>query len=124
MDKKRQKELKKILEKEKLKLIKDLKSFAKKDPKLKGNWLTKFPFFGMNNSHKDESAEEIEEYENLLPIEHSLESRLKDVNNALDKIKKNTYGICEECKKNIEIKRLEIVPEAKRCLKCSKNKKA
>jgi len=120
MDKKMQKQLKNSLEKEKLKLIKDLKSFANRDTNIKGNWLTRFPFFGINRSHNDESAEKIEEYENLLSVEHTLELRLKDINNALDKIKSNTYGICEKCKKEIELKRLKIVPEAKRCLKCSR----
>jgi len=120
MDKKIQKQLKNNLEKERLKLTKDLKSFAKKDPKIKSNWLTRFPFFGSSNSHGDEDAEEREEYENLLPIEHSLETRLKDINIALDKIKKNKYGICEKCKKEIELERLKIVPEAKICLECSK----
>lgn len=115
-----QKQLKNNLEKEKTKLIKDLKSFASKDNKVKGNWLTRFPFFGISRSHSDENAEKIEEYENLLSVEHTLELRLKDINGALDKIKNNTYGICEKCKKEIELKRLKIVPEAKRCLKCSR----
>ncbi len=117
-----QKQLKKNLEKEKIKLIKNLKSFASKDTEMKGNWLTRFPFFGINRSHNDENAEKIEEYENLLSIEHTLELRLKDVNSALDKIKNNTYGICEKCKKEIESRRLKIVPEAKLCLKCSREK--
>lgn len=120
MDKNLQKKLKKNLEKERRKLIKDLKSFAKKDPKIKGNWLTRFPFFGFSRSHQDESAEKIEEYENLLSIEHTLELRLKDIDSALEKIKNNTYGLCENCKKEIETRRLEIVPEAKLCLGCSK----
>ena len=42
-----QKQLKKNLEKEKMKLVKNLKSFASKDTKIKGNWLTRFPFFGI-----------------------------------------------------------------------------
>jgi len=120
MDKKIQKQLKNNLEKEKTKLIKDLKSFASKDNKVKGNWLTRFPFFGISRSHSDESAEKIEEYENLLSVEHTLELHLKDINGALDKIKSNTFGICDKCKKEIELKRLKIVPEAKRCLKCSR----
>ena len=120
MDKKVQKQLKENLEKEKIKLIKNLKSFANKDTKMKGNWLTRFPFFGINRSHNDENAEKIEEYENLLSIEHSLELRLKDINSALDKTKNNTYGLCEKCKRKIEPRRLEIVPEARLCLKCGR----
>ncbi len=115
-----QKKLKSELEKEKERLTKDLSSFAKKDPMIKGNWMTRFPFFGMSRSHQDENAEEIEEYENLLPIEHSLELRLKDIEGALEKIRKGSYGRCENCQKEIEIKRLEAIPEARFCLKCSK----
>ena len=55
-----------------------------------------------------------------MSVEHTLELRLKDINNALEKIKNNDYGLCDKCKKEIEIKRLKIVPEAKQCLKCSK----
>ncbi len=35
----------------------------------------------------DESAERIEAYESLLPIEHTLELRLKDIDDALEKLK-------------------------------------
>ncbi len=115
-----QKKLKKKLEQEKKRLTKDLSFFAKKDPNIKGNWMTRFPFLGMNRSHQDESAEKIEEYEKLLSIEHTLESRLKDIEEALEKIKKGAYGQCEKCKKKIEIKRLEVIPEARLCLKCGK----
>jgi len=118
MENKTQKQLKKLLEKERKKLTKDLSAFAKKDPKRKGNWLTNLPFLGNDRSHKDESAERIEVYETLLPIEHTLESRLKKVEEALGKMDKGKYGVCEVCSNKVEIKRLEVVPEAKRCLKC------
>ncbi len=122
MNKDLQKKLQDKLEVEKEKLIKELKFFAKKDPQLRGNWLTRFPLFNLSRSHMDENAEEIEEYENLLPVEHTLELRLKDVEGALTKIKKGAYGQCEKCQKEIEIKRLEVIPEARLCLKCGKEK--
>ena len=122
MDKKLQKELKDKLDAEKKRLTKDLSFFAKKDPKIKGNWLTYFPILGSSRSHVDESAEEIEEYEKLLPLEHDLELRLKDIDEALGNIKKKSYGQCSNCSKKIEIKRLQVVPEAKLCLKCGKQK--
>ncbi|PIV10205.1 MAG: hypothetical protein COS49_01805 [Candidatus Portnoybacteria bacterium CG03_land_8_20_14_0_80_41_10] len=124
MDKQLQEKLQKKLETERGKLTKELKSFARKDSRLKGNWLTRFPLFGLGRSHNDENAEEIEEYENLLPIEHTLELRLKDINDALVKIKENRYGQCEKCKKEIEPERLKIVPEAKLCLRCSRGKES
>jgi len=119
MEKKIRKQLKKQLEKERKRIIKDLKSFARRDSRLKGNWRTRFPILGLDRSHKDENAEEIEQYATLLSVEHTLEVRLKDIEDALEKIKKNTYGRCEKCQKEIEEKRLKVVPEARLCLKCS-----
>jgi DnaK suppressor protein len=120
MNKDLQKKLKKKLETEKKRLTKDLKFFARRDPKRKWNWLTRFPFLGNDRSHKDESAEKIKEYEKLLPLEHTLELRLKDIEEALDKIKKGTYGQCEKCQKDIQLKRLKAIPEARLCLECGK----
>jgi len=114
MDTKKQKEK---LEKEMISIENSLKKFATKDKKTKGDWNTKFPEF--NSNDLDEAADEVEEYESLLPIEFSLENRLKDINIALEKIKKGKYGICEKCKKEISKERLEIFPEARRCAKCN-----
>jgi DnaK suppressor protein len=118
MDKETTTKLQKILEKEKAKLTKQLRSFAKQDPRLKGDWDTKFPQFGDQRADQDENVDEVERYENLLPIEHTLESRLADIDSALEKIKKGEYGKCEKCHKPIEEKRLEVVPEARLCMKC------
>lgn len=120
MDKKIQEQFKKKLEAEKNKLTRELKSFAKKDPKIKGNWLTQLPFFNVSRSHPDEKAEEIEGYENLLSIERILEARLNNIKEALERIKKGVYGKCADCGKEIRIKRLEIVPEAKLCSVCGR----
>jgi DnaK suppressor protein len=50
-----------------------------------------------------------------------LEEVLKDIDITLGKIKKNKYGLCENCKLNIEPKRLEMYPFAKYCTKCMDN---
>ena len=118
MDKPLIKQFEKDLIKEKNKLTKQLQSFAKKDPHVKGDWDTKFPQFGDQRAGQDENVDEVERYQNLLPIEHTLELRLLDIEKALEKIQKNKYGKCENCKKEIEIERLKIVPEAKLCIKC------
>ena len=110
------KKIEEKLEKEKDLIEASLKSFAKKDKKLSGDWDVRFPEF--NGGHLEESADEVEEYETLLPIEFSLENRLKDINRALEKIEKGTYGKCEKCQKDIPKERLEIYPEARTCNKC------
>jgi RNA polymerase-binding transcription factor DksA len=53
-----------------------------------------------------------------LPLEHSLEIKLKNINLALEKIGKEKYGVCEKCKKEIEEDRLMVYPDARFCLKC------
>ena len=113
-------ELEKKLEKEKKSIEEELQRFAKKDEKLKGDWDTKFPKFnGSSRGHTlEEAADEVEEYITKLPIEHSLETRLKDINSALERIEKGKYGKCEKCGKAIPKERLKVYPEAMFCLKC------
>ena len=118
MDKKLSEELKQALEKEKETLEEGLKRSAKKDEKPSGDWDTKYPHF--NGGNLEEEADEVEEYETLLQIEHSLETKLQEVNLALEKIKTGQYGKCEKCQKEIEEERLKVIPEAKFCLKCQK----
>ena len=112
------KKIKEKLEKERSSIEDQLQSFAKKDKKLAGDWETRFPKF--NGGNLEEEADEVEEYEALLPIEFSLENRLRDINLALEKIKKRKYGKCEKCEKEISRERLKVYPEAKFCLKCQK----
>ncbi|MBI2626258.1 MAG: TraR/DksA family transcriptional regulator, partial [Candidatus Nealsonbacteria bacterium] len=101
-------ELKEKLEKDKTALEEQLKTFADQDPNLKGDWDSKFPKFNgeFGGAALESAADEVEEYETRLPVEHSLELRVKDINAALDKIKDGKYGKCEKCGENIDEKRL------------------
>lgn len=121
MDKKLIEELKQKLEEQKKSLEKELESFAKKDDSPKGDWETKYP--NRENGNMEEEADEVQEYGNALPVEHSLELKLRDVNSALEKIGapsgSGEYGVCENCGKKIDEKRLMACPEARTCLKCN-----
>ncbi|MGA2417729.1 MAG: TraR/DksA family transcriptional regulator [Candidatus Staskawiczbacteria bacterium] len=117
MDKKLIDELKTKLESEKKSIKKELESFASEDPNLKHNWDTRYP--NREDGDKDEEADEVQEYDNALSLEYSLELKLKDVNMALEKIEKGTYGICEKCGKKITEERLLACPEARTCLRCN-----
>lgn len=123
MEKKILLRLKEKLEKEKETIEKELNKFAKKDEKLKGDWDTRFPHWDgdFGGSALERAANEVEEYSTLLAIEHSLETKFRNINLALEKIKKGTYGKCEKCKKEIKEKRLKITPEARFCLECEKS---
>ncbi len=112
------KELKQKLEQSKEALEKELQGFAKRDGKLKGDWQSRFPEF--NGGSLEEAADEVEEYEARLPIEHNLELRLRDIDLALEKIKQGNYGKCESCGNKIPEERLKVFPEARLCLECKK----
>lgn len=121
MDKKLLAQLKNSLEKEKKNIESQLKKFAEKDDKVKGDWDTRFPKFDGENSGSaslEKSADEVEEYSTLLPLEYNLETQLKDIDSALNKIEKNDYGKCENCQEEIDKDRLKAYPAAKFCMKC------
>lgn len=121
MDKQTLEKFKKTLQENKEKLEKELGTIAKKDTNLKGDYDTRFPDFGMHQS-PDENALEVSAYESTLPIEYALEVKLQEINAALEKIKKGTYGKCEKCGEPIDVKRLLVMPEAKTCAKCQTKK--
>ena len=48
-------------------------------------------------------------------IDHGI---LLSIRDALERIEKRSYGVCEVCEKEIEFKRLEAVPWTSHCVKC------
>lgn len=59
-------------------------------------------------------------HERTAVLEGQLKDELKEIEKALTKIKKGTYGVCEKCGKKIDSKRLSVKPAAIYCLKCEK----
>ncbi len=57
-------------------------------------------------------------HERTVIFEDRLKKDLQEIEAALKKIKKGTYGICERCKKPIDAKRLEVKPQALYCMSC------
>ena len=62
-------------------------------------------------------------------VEQSLRMRLrnremlliKKINEALVRIEEGTFGLCESCENDIEIKRLEARPTATLCIACKED---
>lgn len=117
MDKKFLAKQEELLEEKKIKLERQLSSFAKKSDKIKGDWTAKMPSFDEGQSLEEE-ADEVEEFSTRLALERTLEQELKDVNLALDNLKKGKYGLCQKCGKAISQGRLRAYPQAQYCTKC------
>ncbi|MDI6820603.1 MAG: hypothetical protein QMD65_00280 [Patescibacteria group bacterium] len=74
--------------------------------------------FGNDVDHFDEEADEAEEFANRLGLRKVLQERLKRIYEALDRIKKGIYGVCEKCNGEISSKLLNIDPATNYCQKC------
>lgn len=116
MDQPTREELKQALTAEQDRLTAELKAIAVPDPRIAGNWTAEYPKFEAEESgshaNRDQEEDEVEEYESRLEAEHSLESRLLHVTQALGRIDTAEYGICTKCKKDIPLERLRANPAA------------
>ncbi|NQU82361.1 MAG: TraR/DksA family transcriptional regulator [Parcubacteria group bacterium] len=117
MDKKFIEQQKEQLEAQKTKLEEQLSSFATKNKEVEGDWAAKMPEMDTGKSLEEE-ADEVEEFGTRLALERTLETELKKVILALERIKKNKYGVCEKCDKPISQGRLKVYPQANTCSKC------
>lgn len=116
MDKQELQKFRTLLMREHERLVTELKGMAGPDPRVAGEWHTRFPKFEEveSGSHAaaDEEADEVEEYEVRLASEGTLETRLLKVNRALEKIERGGYGVCARCRKPIPTARLAANPAA------------
>ncbi len=63
-------------------------------------------------------ATETFEREKGLALESTVQGMLQMVEEALLKIRKGTYGICEGCRKPIDANRLRAIPYTRLCIRC------
>jgi RNA polymerase-binding transcription factor DksA len=90
-------------------LEQELSRFATKTGE--GEYKTNFP--EDIGTRTDENATEVEEYADKLALEQTLEEQLKDVMDALARMKGGTYGVCEKTGRDIPIERLQAYPSAR-----------
>jgi DnaK suppressor protein len=67
---------------------------------------------------REEEATETMELEKRLTLENRIRQEMSDIERALEKFDKGTYGFCENCGQPIDPERLEVLPQAAYCLKC------
>ncbi|MDZ7260700.1 MAG: TraR/DksA family transcriptional regulator [candidate division KSB1 bacterium] len=56
----------------------------------------------------------------LLFLEDGEAKELREIDFALSKIERGTYGLCENCENPISEERLEAIPTTRLCLECKK----
>ncbi len=84
---------------------------------------------GKVDIHLDEgfadAAQTTSERARVLSLADGLQQRLDDIQAALGRIDKGTYGKCVACGKDIPPERLEAIPAASLCIACkSKSNKS
>lgn len=76
----------------------------------------------VTQSHSGDSAEQAQERENdevVDAIGNETAQSIRDIQSALARIEEGTYGQCESCGGQISQGRLEVIPEATRCVNCA-----
>lgn len=110
-------ELKNKLEKEKALLLSELGSIGRKNPDVKDDWEAVPADLNIPEADKNEVADKIEDFEEKFGTERELETRLKEVEDALKKISFGNYGVCETGGEQIEEARLKANPSARTCIR-------
>ncbi len=111
------KKVKEILLGEKERLEKELAKFTNKNRHVDGDYDAGYPEYGDKD---DENAQEVAQYTANKPLEIALEKELRDVNKSLDRLEKETYGVCKYCDDLIDEKRLQARPTSGACVSCKK----
>lgn len=103
------------LEKELLLVEQELNNIGRKNPDNKLDWEAEPADMNVDSADENETADNMEEFEENTAVLKELEIRYNDIKNALAKIEKNTYGFCEVCQKPIEEDRLLANQAARTC---------
>lgn len=112
MNKREMAKFKKLLEAERDRLRKGIKTIEantmEAGERETGGDLTSFAEAGTDNNERDTALR--------LASEES--QWLRDVTDALQRIEDGNYGTCDSCEKPIPKKRLEVFPSALHCVEC------
>ena len=100
--------------KEKEELLNELKKISVKDDQ--SEYTAKEVIDNLDDvDDLEDKALELAEFDNNFTLTVELQSQLAMVEDALEKIEKGEYGKCEICGKEIEEKRLMVLPSATTC---------
>jgi len=102
-----------FINKQKERLTSDRETTMKDIARLKQDDPFSDPEHANDNAAVDNDVREQSEHQAIEAQIIDLERRLSDIDIALQKIEKGTYGVCEKSNRPIPQGRLEIVPEAR-----------
>jgi len=109
--------LKGKLEEELLLIEKELNDVGRKNPDNKADWEAEPADLDTDSADQTETADKMEEFEENTAVLKDLEVRYNDIKDALTKIEKGIYGLCEVCQAPIEEERLLANQAARTCKK-------
>jgi DnaK suppressor protein len=72
-------------------------------------------------SHEDSTAQTATERELEFALDEHETTELASVDAALARIEAGTYGMCTACGTRIPLRRLNVAPQAARCMPCQEN---
>lgn len=75
-----------------------------------------------DNAASDTEASEESSHDRLEALEKELQVNLSEVNQALERIEKDSYGKCLNCQSLIDTERLAVKPTALYCVSCEAKK--
>ena len=55
-----------------------------------------------------------------LALREDIEQRVRQLEDALERLKEGNYGVCESCGQSIDPERLEVLPSTTLCIKCAR----
>jgi RNA polymerase-binding transcription factor DksA len=108
-------ELTKKLKEEEAILTMELKQLGRIVDKTTGEWEA-VPENDLPESDENDLADRFQDFEEKSAMLNILEARLKDVKEAMAKMKEDSYGVCVVCVNKIEQERLMANPAAKTCM--------
>ncbi len=76
---------------------------------------------GYGNHMADDATAAFEQTRELA-LRQNLERTLRQVEHALRRFEKGTYGVCEECGQEIDPERLAVLSYATLCLNCAERR--
>ncbi|MCL4487568.1 MAG: TraR/DksA C4-type zinc finger protein [Chloroflexi bacterium] len=71
-------------------------------------------------NHMADDATEVSEQAKAMALRSHLEGMIKEIDRAIVRAQRGTYGVCESCGKPISEDRLKVVPSATQCIECAK----